>query len=116
MRANLEMETMSFTLEIHPAMLARVQHGGGPNRTTHAEKPNRRLKLWALVVAEKPVPTKHGEMMQFVTLEDECGLLEAMAFPNAYRRRKRPYRVGDVVPINGTSTRQDGLVVLEVEG
>jgi DNA-directed DNA polymerase III PolC len=115
-RAGLEMEIMGFPLEMHPAMIARVKHGGGPNRTADAEKPNRRLKMWALVVAEKPVPTKHGDMMQFVTLEDEIGLLEAVAFPDAFRRRKRPYRVGEVVPVAGTSTRQDGLVVLQLGG
>ncbi|MDR2561667.1 MAG: hypothetical protein LBC63_07855 [Holophagales bacterium] len=115
-RANLEIETMGFPLEMHPAMIARAKRGGGPNRTADAEKPNRRLNLWALVVAEKPVPTKHGDMMQFVTLEDETGLLEAVAFPDTFRLRKRPYRVGDVLPIRGTSKRQDGLVVLEIEG
>ena len=115
-RANLEMETMGFPLEMHPAMIARVKHGGGANRTIEAEKPNRRLRLWALVVADKPVRTIHGDMMQFVTLEDEAGLLEAVAFPDAFRRRKRPYRVGDVVPVVGTSTKQDGLTVLQLEG
>jgi DNA polymerase III alpha subunit len=115
-RANLEMETMGFPLEMHPATMARAKHGGYTNRTTEAEEPNRRLRMWALVVADKPVPTKHGEMMQFVTLEDEAGLLEAVAFPDAFRRRKRPYRVGDVVPVSGISRRQDGLVALELDG
>jgi DNA-directed DNA polymerase III PolC len=115
-RARLEMETLGFPLEMHPATMARALHGGHTNRTADAERPNRRLKLWALVVAEKPVPTKHGEMMQFVTLEDEVGLLEAVAFPDAFRRRRRPYRVGDVVPVSGVSRRQDGVAVLEVEG
>jgi len=115
-RANLEMETMGFPLEMHPAMIARVKHGGCVNRTMDADNPNRRLRLWALVVADKQVPTKHGDMMQFVTLEDEMGLLEAVAFPDAFRRRKRPYLVGDVVPVVGTSKKQDGLTVLQLEG
>ena len=54
--------------------------------------------------------------MQFITFEDETALCEAVAFPDAFRKRKRPYRVGEVVPVQGKSTRQDGLVVLEVEG
>ncbi|MDR1841840.1 MAG: hypothetical protein LBQ86_07950 [Holophagales bacterium] len=115
-RASLEMETMGFPLEMHPAVIARVNHSGYSNRTVDADIPNRRLRMWALVVADKPVPTKHGDMMQFVTLEDEAGLLEAVAFPDAFRRRKRPYRVGDVVPVVGTSTKQDGLTVLQIEG
>jgi len=55
-------------------------------------------------------------MMQFLTLEDEAGLLEAVAFPDTFKKRKRPYRVGDVLPLQGTSKRQDGLTVMEVEG
>ncbi|MCL1894373.1 MAG: hypothetical protein FWG02_09095 [Holophagaceae bacterium] len=115
-RANLEMETMGFPLEMHPAIIARAKHGGYLNRTVSADRPNCKLRMWALVVADKQVPTKHGDMMQFVTLEDEEGLLEAVAFPNAFRRRKRPYRVGDVVPVVGISTKQDGLIVLQLEG
>ena len=34
--------------------------------------------------------------------------------PTPIRRRKRPYRVGDVVPVAGRSVRQDGLAMLEV--
>jgi DNA polymerase III alpha subunit len=52
--------------------------------------------------------------MQFLTFEDETALCEAVAFPDAYRRRRRPLRTGDVLPVAGLSTRQDGLAVLEV--
>jgi RecJ-like exonuclease len=52
--------------------------------------------------------------MQFLTLEDETGLCEAVAFPDVLRRRQRPFRVGDVVPISGRTTLQDGLPVFEV--
>jgi len=115
-RAELELETLGLTLEIHPAALARMRHGGGSHRAVHAEVPGRRLRFWALVVADKTVRTEKGEAMQFITFEDETALCEAVAFPDAFRKRKRPYRVGEVVPVQGKSTRQDGLVVLEVEG
>jgi DNA polymerase III alpha subunit len=78
------------------------------------EKTGRHLRFWALVVADKTVLTEKGEPMQFITFEDETALCEAVAFPDSYRRRKRPYRVGDVVPVAGQSVRQDGLALLEV--
>jgi DNA polymerase III alpha subunit len=53
--------------------------------------------------------------MQFVTFEDETGLCEAVAFPDAIRKRQRPFRVGEIVCVSGRSTRQDGLAVLEVQ-
>ena len=113
-RADLEMETMGLTLDLHPAALARVRKGGGPDRAAEVARPNRQLRFWALVVADKDVATEQGERMQFITFEDETGLCEAVAFPDALRRRQRPFRVGDVVPVRGRSTQQDGLAVLEV--
>lgn len=114
-RADLEMETMGLTLEIHPAALARVRKGGGPDRAADVSKPNRRLRFWALVVADKEVGTEKGERMQFITFEDDTGLCEAVAFPDVLKRRQRPFRVGNVVPISGKTTLQDGLAVFEVQ-
>ncbi len=115
-RADLEMETMGLTLELHPAALARFRKGGGPDRVADVGgKAGRRLKFWALVVADKDVVTEKGERMQFITFEDETGLCEAVAFPDTVRRRQRPFRVGDILPVNGITTRQDGLAVFEVQ-
>ena len=113
-RADLELELMGITLEIHPAALARVRKSGGPSRARDVQTPGRFLRFWALVVADKQVSTAKGEAMQFVTFEDETGLAEAVVFPPAFARRRRPYQVGDVVLVQGRSLRQDGLAVLEV--
>lgn len=113
-RAELEQETMSLTLEIHPATLARIRHGSGPQRAADVEKTGRFIRFWALVVAEKRVATEQGEPMQFISFEDETALCEAVVFPDPFKRRKRPYLVGDVVPVAGNCKRQDGLAVLEV--
>jgi DNA polymerase III alpha subunit len=91
-----------------------VRKGGGSDRAADVSKPNRRLRFWALVVADKDVVTEAGERMQFITFEDETGLCEAVAFPEVIKRRQRPFRVGDIVPVHGKATRQDGLAVLEV--
>ena len=113
-RAALELEILGLTLELHPAALQRARHGGAPNRAADVAVPGRQLRFWALVVSEKTVRTVKGELMQFVSFEDETALCEAVAFPDAYRRRRRPFRMGDILPVAGRSTRQDGLVVLEV--
>ncbi|HJU84184.1 MAG TPA: OB-fold nucleic acid binding domain-containing protein [Holophagaceae bacterium] len=113
-RADLELETLSLTLEIHPAALARVRRSGGPDRAEAAAKADRDLRFWALVVAEKVVQTERGERMQFVTLEDETGLVECVAFPPAFARRRRPYQVGEVVLARGRTAKQDRLIVLEL--
>ncbi len=115
-RADLEMQLMGLTLEVHPAALARVRKSGGPNRAEDVQTPGRFLRFWALVVADKQVPTSRGDAMQFVTFEDETGLAEAVVFPPVFGRRRRPYQVGDVVLVQGRSLRQDNLMVLEVTG
>ncbi len=113
-RADLELELMGLTLEIHPAALARVRKGGGPTRAADVAVKGKDLRFWALVVAEKVVSDKAGRSMQFVTLEDETGLCEAVAFPDAFSRRRRPYLVGEVTEARGQAVRQDGLPVLEL--
>jgi DNA polymerase III alpha subunit len=107
---------MDLTLEIHPAALARLRKGSGPDRAVDApmKKPGNRLRFWALVVAEKMVSTERGESMQFLTLEDETALCEAVAFPDVIRQRQRPYHVGETLNITGTTTQQDGLAVFQV--
>jgi DNA-directed DNA polymerase III PolC len=113
-RADLELELMNLTLEIHPAALARLRKGNGPDRAAHVAKTGKDLRFWALVVAEKRVSDKEGRSMQFVTFEDETGLCESVAFPDAFKRRRRPYLVGEVTEARGRSVRQDGLPVLEL--
>jgi DNA polymerase III alpha subunit len=58
------------------------------------------------------VLTKDNQPMQFVTLEDETGLVEAVVFPDAFRRRGQGFTVGEVVPARGVADLQDGVVIL----
>lgn len=50
--------------------------------------------------------------MQFVTLEDETGLIEAVIFPDAYRAIGRSLNLGQVIPACGVADQQDGVVIL----
>lgn len=57
---------------------------------------------------------RFGKPMQFVTLEDETGLVEAVAFPDAFQRRGSAYSVGEIVAVSGTADLQDGVVILQL--
>jgi DNA polymerase-3 subunit alpha/error-prone DNA polymerase len=54
-----------------------------------------RMAGW--LITGKVVSTKHGDPMEFLTFEDETGIVETTFFPRAYRRfchmidRNRPY-------------------------
>ena len=114
-RANQEMELLGVTLELHPVALTRGQ-GKADNYPHRASQVPHRIgqesRFWALVVAEKMVLTKEDQPMQFVTLEDETGLVEAVVFPDAFRRRGQGFTVGEVVPARGVADHQDGVVIL----
>lgn len=56
--------------------------------------------------------TKDDLPMQFVTLEDETGLVEAVVFPDAFRKRGQGFTVGEVVTVRGAGDLQDGVVIL----
>lgn len=114
-RANQEMELLGITLELHPAALTRGLRPSEDYPHRVGQVPHRigqETRFWALVVAEKLVLTKDNEPMQFVTLEDETGLVEAVVFPDAFRRRGQGFTVGEVVPARGVADLQDGVVIL----
>ncbi len=114
-RANQEMELLGITLELHPAALTRGQRAGEDYPHRAGQVPHRvghESRFWAVVVAEKLVLTKDDQPMQFVTLEDETGLVEAVVFPDAFRRRGQGFTVGEVVPARGIADLQDGVVIL----
>lgn len=114
-RANQEMELLGITLELHPAALTRGQRPSEEYPHRVSQIPHRigyESRFWALVVAEKVVLTKDNQPMQFVTLEDETGLVEAVVFPDAFRRRGQAFSVGEVVPTKGVGDLQDGVIIL----
>jgi DNA polymerase-3 subunit alpha/error-prone DNA polymerase len=46
----------------------------------------RRIQMAGFLVTGKRVRTKHGDPMEFVTFEDETGLVETVFFPEVYHR------------------------------
>ena len=46
----------------------------------------RYIHVAGLLITGKVVHTKHGDPMEFLTFEDETGLIETTFFPKAYRR------------------------------
>jgi error-prone DNA polymerase len=57
----------------------------------------RHVRVAGLLITGKVVHTKHGDPMEFLTFEDDTGLIETVFFPKAYRRfcaildRSRPF-------------------------
>jgi DNA polymerase-3 subunit alpha/error-prone DNA polymerase len=57
----------------------------------------RRVRLAGWLITGKIVTTRHGDPMEFLTFEDETGIVETTFFPRTYHRfchmidRARPY-------------------------
>jgi DNA polymerase III alpha subunit len=70
----------------------------------------RSVMLAGIVAAARHTPTKNGDTMQFVTLEDEYGIFEVTLFPDICSRvpylRLGPYRV------QGYVEEQHGVVTI----
>ena len=77
--------------------------------------PGRRVTLAGLLVTGKVVHTKHGDPMEFLTFEDETGLVVTTFFPKAYTRfcalldRSRPF------VLKGKVDEDFGAVTLTVD-
>jgi DNA-directed DNA polymerase III PolC len=86
-RCRDELELLGFTTAAHP--LALVREAIPPGTVPAADLPRhggRRVTMAGVPIAWKRVRTRKGEMMKFLSLEDETGTFEAVLFPAAYRR------------------------------
>ncbi len=115
-RVRNELRYLEMHLSGHPTALLRSEaerYGCVPIAIAAESKPGSRMRLLVIMAAMRRVPTRSG-VMQFLTLEDETGLLEAVVLPPAYRA------IGDRITtpgpflVEGTLQSQQNAVHLEV--
>lgn len=100
-----EIESFGFLASRHPLTLYREQIER--LRPVPAFQMHRfagqRITMVGLLITEKAAETKHGQAMEFITLEDVTALYDATLFPEVYRRcchllsPNRPYVVRGLV-------------------
>jgi len=98
-RLRREFAVLGFLCDRHPmtlyrAALARLRSVKAVHLGRYV---GRRVCFAGWLITGKKVQTKHGDAMEFLTFEDEGGIVETTFFPRAYRRfcrmveRNRPY-------------------------
>ena len=100
-----EIESFGFLASRHPLTLYRKQiERLRPVPATQMHRfVGQRIILVGLLITEKAAQTKHGQAMEFITLEDTTALYDATLFPEIYRRcchllsPNRPYVVHGLV-------------------
>ena len=83
-----EMRALGFLCEMHPMVLCAAQANGKHVIKAKALSrfAGRRVRCAGFLVTGKVVSTLKGEPMEFITFEDETGLMECTFFPDIYRR------------------------------
>lgn len=100
-----EIESFGFLASCHPLTLYRKQiERLQPVPASHMHRfVGRRITMVGLLITEKGAETKHGQAMEFITLEDVTALYDATLFPDVYRRcchllsPNRPYVIHGLV-------------------
>jgi DNA polymerase-3 subunit alpha/error-prone DNA polymerase len=98
-RLRHEFAALGFLCDRHPMVL--YAHALKKQKIVKARDLHRfvgrQVRIAGLLITGKVVHTKHGDPMEFLTFEDETGLVETTFFPKAYRRfctildRSRPF-------------------------
>ena len=116
-RLRREFRVLGFLCQCHPMTLF-AKALNGCRTVKAADLPRhmgRRVRMAGWLVTGKVVHTRHGEPMEFLTFEDETGIVETTFFPEAYRRfchmidRGRPYL------LHGKVEQDWGATTLTVE-
>jgi DNA polymerase-3 subunit alpha/error-prone DNA polymerase len=117
LRLRHEFAALGFLCDRHPMVLYNdvLENRGIVKARDLKHFVGKHVKIAGLLITGKVVSTKHGEPMEFLTFEDETGLVETTFFPAAYRKfcymldRTRPYI------LYGKVEEDFGAVTLTVE-
>ena len=87
-RLRQEFAVLGFLCDRHPMTLYadQLKGKGIVNARDLSRLVGRHVKVAGLLITGKVVRTKHGDPMEFLTFEDETGLIEATFFPKTYHR------------------------------
>ncbi len=75
----------------------------------------RRVAVAAWLLTGKLISTKTGEVMEFLTFEDETAIVETTFFPSVYRRYAHLLQSGRGYILQGLVEEDFGALTLTVE-
>jgi len=118
-RLRREFRVLGFLCDRHPMVLFRddAQRAGAIPAAALGRQVGRRIRFAGWLITGKVVHTKRGDPMEFLTFEDDTGIVETTFFPEAYDRfchlldRGLPYLLGGKVEQNwGAATLTVSMV------
>jgi DNA-directed DNA polymerase III PolC len=111
----LEYEVLGFLCGHHPLRLFKKSGRGLTTANSLQDCAGRRVQFRGWLLTGKLVSTKTGEAMEFLTFEDETGMVEATFFPGVYRRYAHLLTSGRPYLLTGLVEEDYGAVTLTVD-
>jgi DNA polymerase-3 subunit alpha/error-prone DNA polymerase len=116
-RLRREFAVLGFLCDRHPMTLyaETVRRLGTVKAVNLPQRIGRKVRFAGWLITGKVVATKRGEPMEFLTFEDETGIVETTFFPQAYRRFCHMIDAGRPYLLSGKVEEDWGAVTLTVE-
>jgi error-prone DNA polymerase len=114
-RLRREYEVLGFLCGSHPLCLFEKNGKGLTVARSLPDCTGRRVRFIGWLLTGKLVSTKTGEAMEFLTFEDETGMVEATFFPGVYRRYAHLLASGRPYLLIGLVEEDFGAVTLTVD-
>lgn len=117
-----EYSALGFLCQYHPLELLNVQSPQGGRAATTLVKINalharvgQRVTIAAWLLTGKLISTKTGEVMEFLTFEDETSIVETTFVPNVYRACAHVLQCGRGYKLLGLIEEDFGTLTFTVE-
>jgi DNA polymerase-3 subunit alpha/error-prone DNA polymerase len=116
-RLRQEFELLGFLCDRHPITLFTKSLKAG-QIVKSIDLPNhigRRVRIHAWLITGKVVHTRQGQPMEFITFEDDAGIIETVFFPGVYARFCHMLNEHQPYLLSGRVFQDWGAVTLTVE-
>jgi DNA-directed DNA polymerase III PolC len=110
-----EYAVLGFLCEKHPIQMYGQRLKGRTKASALGKYRGRRVTFAGWLISGKLVSTKTGEVMEFLTFEDETGLVETVFFPRVYRRYAQMLSSGQAYMLQGKVEEEYGAITFTVE-
>ncbi|MFP4176278.1 MAG: DNA polymerase III subunit alpha [Candidatus Brocadiia bacterium] len=112
-----EMHALELSVHRHPIIPFRWHLNGPPLPSSNAldSFTGQNIRTMGILTARRTTTTRHGRTMQFLTLEDEHGIFEALLFPQAHQKCDDQLRgIGPYI-VEGRVQNRDGVTSINAE-
>ncbi|MBW1635788.1 MAG: DNA polymerase III subunit alpha [Deltaproteobacteria bacterium] len=113
-RLRNEFRVLGFLCDIHPLQFLTHRSRGLVKGCNFADHRGRQVKVAAFLLSSKLVSTSTGEVMEFLTFEDETDIFETTFFPRVYRRYEHILAWGKPYILTGLVEEDYGALTLTV--